>query len=322
MIVQSKFQPPPWLSNPHAQTLVANLIHPSPPELRHETLTLEDGDEIELAHGTAEGSDRVLVLHGLEGSLHSPYAARILNALNRARIPASLLFFRGCNGRPNRLLRSYHSGDTGDLRQVIGHLKESGTRRLALIGYSLGGNVTLKYLGEAPPDPALHCAAAVSAPLLLDVCARRMQQGFSRIYQKELLQRLKRKLEGKRNLLEESGLAIDLAGIDSFVDFDDAYTAPAHGFDSAEHYYRVSSARQYLKNIDRPTLILHARDDPFMTPEVLPSEDELSPSIRFELSRHGGHVGFIGGRGPARLLPFHWLEPRLIAWLRRQDFAG
>lgn len=322
MIIRSDFEPPPWLGNPHAQTLIANLIHPPAPETRRERLQLDDGDEIELAHGSGRGDDRVLILHGLEGSLRSPYAARIMNALNRAGIAASFLFFRGCNDQPNRLARSYHSGDTGDLRQVIAHLKGQGTRRIALIGYSLGGNVTLKYLGEALPDPAIHCAAAVSTPLLLDVCARRMQRGFSRLYQKELLRRLTSKLGDKQALLQAQGLDIDLAALQSFVDFDDAYTAPVHGFDNAAHYYRVSSARQYLRHIDRPTLILQARDDPFMTPEVLPGEDELSPAIRFELSEHGGHVGFIGGRGPARLRPFHWLEPRLLGWLAEQGFAA
>jgi predicted alpha/beta-fold hydrolase len=321
MIIDSDFSPPPWLKNPHAQTLIANLIHPPEPSVQRETLSLDDGDELEIAHGTAQGSDRVLILHGLEGSLRSPYAARIVNALNAAGIPASFLFHRGCNGRPNRLARSYHSGDTGDLRRVIRHLTSRGTERLALIGYSLGGNVTLKYLGEAPPDPAIHCAAAVSTPLLLDICARRMQRGFSRIYQKALLNRLKRKLAGKRDLLRRQGLEIDPAMLQSFVAFDDAYTAPVHGFEHAEHYYRVSSARQYLRHIDRPTLILQARDDPFMTPEVLPDDEELSPLIRFELSDHGGHVGFIGGKGPMRLQPFFWLELRLLKWLREQRFA-
>lgn len=321
MIIRSDFQPPLWLTNPHAQTLLANLIHPPPPRITRERLTLNDGDEIELAHGTAEGSDRVLILHGLEGSLRSPYAARILNRLNAAGIPASFLFFRGCNGRTNRLARSYHSGDTGDLRQVIEHLKKTGMRRLALIGYSLGGNVTLKYLGEAPPDPAVACAAAVSTPLQLDVCARRMERGFSRLYQRELLGRLKRKLAAKGELLRAAGLDIDPQVLHSFVAFDDAYTAPAHGFDSAAHYYRVSSSRQYLRGIDRPTLILHARDDPFMTPEVLPAEHELSPAIRFELSEHGGHVGFIAGHGPLRLLPRYWLETRLLDWLQDQGFS-
>ncbi len=321
MIIDSDFSPPPWLENPHAQTLLANLIHPPTPQVSREILELDDGDELELAHGTAQGSDRVLILHGLEGSLRSPYAARIVNALNAAGIPVSFLFYRGCNGRPNRLARSYHSGETGDLRQVIAHLKRQGAKRLALIGYSLGGNVTLKYLGEAPPDTAIHCAAAVSTPLLLDICARRMQQGFSRIYQKELLARLKRKLAAKRQLLRQQGFDIELAALRSFVDFDDAYTAPVHGFDKAERYYRICSARQYLHAIDRPTLILQARDDPFMTPAVLPAEDELSPAIRFELADRGGHVGFIGGRGPLRLRPYFWLEPKLVDWLREQNFG-
>jgi hypothetical protein len=317
LIEKSEFKPPWYLKNPHLQTLLANLIKPALPVVQRETLALDDGDCLSLAHGTGVGNRRVLVLHGLEGSLQSAYARRVMHYFNAQSIPATLMFFRGCDGQPNRLARSYHSGDTGDLRQVIAHLERGGVERLALLGYSLGGNVTLKYLGEGPVDPLVACAVAVSVPLNLDICAKRMDRGFSRIYQRELLTRLRSKVAQKSQLLADAG--IDPATrTRNFVEFDGAFTAPLHGYASAMDYYRRCSSRQFLRGIDRPTLMLHARDDPFMTERVIPNADELSDSIRFELSAHGGHVGFIE---KGWLRQQNWLEPRIHRWLQAQQMA-
>ena len=227
------------------------------------------------------------------------------------------MFFRGCNGRANQLARSYHSGDTGDLHQVIAHLKRSGSERIALLGYSLGGNVTLKYMGEGLTDQTIICAAAVSVPLNLDVCAARMDRGFSRIYQYGLLKRLRHKVEQKRDLLTNAGFDPDQP-TRNFVEFDDTYTAPLHGFASSLDYYRRSSSRQFLRAIDKPTLILHARDDPFMTEEVIPAEDEMSSYVTLELSGQGGHVGFIEN---GILRQQNWIEPRIHRWLDEQFLA-
>lgn len=314
MIASSDFKPDWYLRNPHLQTLAANLIKPAKPVVSYESIDLSDGDQLTLAHGTADGSDRVLVLHGLEGSLDSAYARRVISHLNHHNVPVTLMFFRGCDGKVNRLARSYHSGDTGDLKQVIHHLASNGTRRLALLGYSLGGNVTLKYLGEGETHRSIVCGTAVSVPMRLDICAKRMDQGFSRIYQHELLHRLKTKLQHKRELLQQAGFNPDTPAR-NFFDFDDAFTAPLHGFDNAIHYYEQCSSRQFLKHIKKPTLIIHAIDDPFMTEQVVPSEEELSPQVKLELSDHGGHVGFIE-RG--FLKQQNWLESRIHRWLEAE----
>lgn len=313
MIIKSHFSPPWYLRNPHIQTLAANLIHPDHPEVSHETLTLPDGDSLDLAHGTARGEDCVLILHGLEGSLKSAYAQRLMNALNQHEIPAVFMYFRGCNGKPNTRVHSYHSGETGDLKSVIDHLKKSGKKRFALVGYSLGGNVTLKYLGEQQVDDAIVCATAISVPMLLDVCAARMNQGFSRLYQYGLMRRLKLKVTQKQALLSAAGLTTRPEPLKTFVEFDDAFTAPANGFDSAHQYYQSCSSRQFLKNIGKPTLIIHSEDDPFMKPEVIPEEQELSGSVTLELSDHGGHVGFIS-TFPAK--SGGWLEHRILEFIR------
>lgn len=312
MITKSAFKPLWYLKNCHIQTLAANLIHPVMPEVSYETIDLPDGDTLELAHGTATGPDCVLILHGLEGSLRSAYAQRLMNSLNKQGIPAVFMFFRGCNGKPNKKVRSYHSGETGDLRTVIRHLKQSGIKRIAVVGYSLGGNVTLKYMGEQKPDEVIACATAVSVPLLLDVCARRMNKGFSRIYQYELMNRLKGKVRQKRPLLEAAGLTTNPDTLNTFIEFDDAFTAPAHGFENAHHYYQINSSRQFLKDINKPTLIIHSKDDPFMTNSVIPEQGELSNQIILELSSHGGHVGFISG-GPIK--PKYWLEHRIVKFI-------
>ncbi len=315
MIRQSSFKPPWYLASPHLQTILANIIKPSFPQVSYETVQLADGDSLQLARGTARGSDTILILHGLEGSLRSAYAQRLLNALNRAALPAAFMFFRGCDGHPNKQLRSYHSGETDDLRQVIQHLKRSGSERILLVGYSLGGNVTLKYLGEDDADDAVIAAVAISVPLLLDVCAERMDRGFSRIYQHTLLRRLKNKLRQKEQLLVAHGFSTELDSIKNFVQFDDRFTAPVHGFDDAMHYYRSCSSRQFLKNIQTPTLVIQAGDDPFMTSAVLPEELEISDAVTVELSAHGGHVGFIAG---GALTPHYWLEPRILSFIQQQ----
>lgn len=315
MIQEGNFRPPWYLANPHLQTILANIIKPTFPEVSYETVALADGDSLQLARGTARGGDTILVLHGLEGSLRSAYAQRLLNALNQAALPAAFMFFRGCDGRPNNQLRSYHSGETDDLRQVIQHLKQTGSERIILVGYSLGGNVTLKYLGEGETDEAIIAAVAISVPLLLDICAERMDRGFSRVYQHSLLRRLKNKVRQKEQLLVAHGFSTELDSIKNFVQFDDRFTAPVHGFDDAMHYYRSCSSRQFLQHIQTPTLVIQARDDPFMTSAVLPGELEISAAVTVELSAHGGHVGFISG---GSMKPHYWLEPRIMEFIHQQ----
>ena len=320
MIKTTVFRPAWYLKNRHLQTILPNVIHPSYPTVEKERLELEDGDFIDLLWSATRGPQTLLILHGLEGSVHSPYAKRILNYCNHHQIAAVLMHFRGCSSEPNRLLRSYHSGETGDLRHVINHLKTKGIASIALLGYSLGGNVTLKYMGESETDAAVCAAIAVSVPFRLDVCATAMDRGFARIYQKTLLNRLVKKIRYKQQLFKlDPGQFPDPARMKNFWQFDDYFTAPIHGFENAKHYYRTASSRQFLFSINKPTLILHAHDDPFMTSDVLPGKDELSDSVTFELSNHGGHVGFVSDNG---LLPGMWLQKRIHRFLLDQDFCA
>jgi predicted alpha/beta-fold hydrolase len=280
--------------------------------LVRERVELADGDFIDLALVANDGP-AVLVIHGLEGSLESHYADGILSALAAAGYRAVFMHLRGCSEEPNRLARSYHSGATEDLGAVLDHLAlTQDDRPLAAIGYSLGGNLLLKYLGERE-RPGLATGIAVSVPFLLRDAMLRLGTGPSRIYQRYLVNKLKGSYRRKFARIP-SPLDVEVDGIRDFFGFDDQVTAPLHGFAGAEEYYARCSCRQFLGRIDTPTLIIHAKDDPFMFARTVPTEEELGPGVRLELAPHGGHVGFVSGTLPWR--PRYWLETRILGHLR------
>ncbi len=315
MVSPIAFRPAWWLANPHLQTLWPRFMRKDPPiTLERERVELPDGDFLDLAWTSNANGPIVCVLHGLEGGAASPYAQGILRAIERRGWRGVLLQFRGCSGELNRLPRSYHSGDTGDLAHVLALLGERHPGQpLAAVGYSLGGNVLLKYLGERGKETGLNAAVAVSVPFLLADSADRLDRGFSRLYQRLLLTSLKLKTEAKCRRMRMPIAIEKLDGCRNFRQFDELVTAPLHGFKDAAHYYAESSSRPFLRAILVPTLILHAADDPLMTAAVIPSAAELSPSVRLELSRRGGHVGYVTGRWPwaAR----YWLEDRIPEFL-------
>ncbi len=309
------YAPAPWLPGPHLPTLWAALCRPvSAPALSFERLELIDGDFLDLAWTLDNGGPCVLILHGLEGSHRSPYVRGMLSALHAAGYRAVLMHFRGCSGAPNRLPRSYHSGDTGDAATVVHHLvARHGRAPFAAIGYSLGGNVLLKWLGESGADAPFKTAVAISVPFDLAACADRLAQGASRLYQWRLVRSMQARFKAKFDLNNNPLGITDLGALDSFWRFDDAVTAPLHGFRDVHDYYARASCRQFLRKIAVPTLILHAADDPFVPAHAIPHATELSPTVSLELAARGGHVGFITGRLPGRAR--YWLEPRIIAHL-------
>ncbi|MCO5760072.1 MAG: hydrolase [Chromatiaceae bacterium] len=320
-LLKSPFRPAWWLSNAHLQTLWPSLFRRRrPPALEAERLELDDGDFIDLSWVRGAQGPCVLVLHGLEGSLDSHYAGGTLSALAAAGYRPVFMYFRGCSGTPNRLPRGYHSGATEDLLSVLAHLAgRLGEPPFAAVGYSLGGNLLLKYLGERPPPIPLRAAVAISVPFRLGDAVGRLDRGFSRLYQRHLVGRLRASYQRKFATLP-SPLGVDVARLRSFFAFDDQVTAPLHGFAGARDYYNRCSCRQFLAGIATPTLILHARDDPFMFPSTLPSAAELGPATTLEVSEGGGHVGFVSGRLPWR--PRYWAEERLVAFLDQIRHGG
>ncbi len=314
-IVKSRFQPAWWLADAHAQTLWPQLFRrPIRIALRPERLELPDGDFVDLCWTRKNTGPIVAVFHGLEGSINSSYARGMMAAIEARGWRGVFMHFRGCSGEFNRLDRNYHSGDTGDIAFLISTLHERfpGTP-LSAVAYSLGGNALLKYLGEYPELQKLSAAVAVSVPFLLGVGADRLDQGFSKIYQRHLIARLRAKMKAK---YRDRPLDLPLHRIDSLTTFrlfDDQITAPLHGFADVDDYYLRSSSRQFLIHIDTPSLIIHSLDDPFLTPTAIPHEKELAQRVCLELSDGGGHVGFIGGKTPWQA--GYWLDQRIPEFL-------
>jgi predicted alpha/beta-fold hydrolase len=234
--------------------------------------------------------------------------------------------FRGCSGQPNRLARCYHSGDTEDLNWLYQTLHQRfPQRQLAAVGFSLGGNVLLKWLGETNQPLQLFAAVAVSVPLVLSECATRLDRGFSILYRDFLLRELKAYMANKLRHFQQLGNQIEadklrqlgnLSAIRSFWEYDNRVVAPLHGFADVHDYYRRASSRQFLPNIQIPTLLIQAVDDPFMTPAVLPEPEELSANTTLLLQPGGGHVGFIGSRNSSQT--DYWLEHCIPAFIRQQ----
>lgn len=316
-IIESNFKPAWWLANPHLQTLWSSFFRPIPDiELLQVRVELDDGDFLDLALTDIQDKPLVVILHGLEGSLDSHYIKPLIKSLDTAGYGCCFMHFRGCSNELNRLPRSYHSGDTGDLQQVINYLKSRFSQGVfSVIGFSLGGNIVLKWLGEQKQHAETQTAIAVSVPFSLAHAGDRLEKSFSRIYQKHLLSCCQSKYLKKSDLCEMP-FDVDALKLNTFYSFDNKITAPLHGFEGADDYYNKCSSRQFLKHIKKPTLILHAKTDPFMWEKTVPDEKELSDAVNLELSNCGGHVGFIAGKNPFK--PVYWVDKRIVEWLNSQ----
>lgn len=319
-IIRSEFKPPFWLRNRQAQTIFPTLpwAYRHRPALRRETLNLPDGDATAVdwvrdSEDLPSGSPLLVILHGLESSSESTYARMLMQAATQQQWRCCVLHFRDCGDYRNRLPRRYHAGETNDVRYFLSTLRAQGNEgKLLAAGYSLGGNVLLKYLGEVGADTPLTAAVAVCVPLDLHKCAEALNNGFSKIYQKHLLKHMKQSVARK---FDRHTAAFDwerAMRAKTFADFDDAVTAPLHGFEGMNDYYDRCSSGRFLKDIQKPTLIINSADDPFMTPGVLPHQDRLSDSVLLEIANAGGHVGFIDGGTPWR--PTFFLPRRLVAY--------
>jgi len=295
--------------------------------IKRERLVTPDNDFIDIDWCGAQDKAIVILLHGLTGSSQSGYISGLQKILLKNGLTSAALNFRGCSGEPNRLARGYHSGDSGDIHFLYQTIRQREPQiSIAVIGFSLGGNVLLKWLGEYADTLSLKAAIAVSVPLVLAECATRLDNGFSKIYRHNLIQGLIKYVQNKHRYLKKIGAVHevnkinqlgDLSTIKSFWQYDDRVVARLHGFKDVHHYYQQSSSRQYLHKINTPTLIIQAADDPFMTPEVLPRDEELSSRVTLELTEHGGHVGFISGNNP--LKPVYWLENRILDFLQKNQ---
>lgn len=314
------FKPARWAPGPHLQTLGARLLRPAvgPLALR-ERLDTPDGDFVDLdwAEDPSPDAPIVLVLHGLEGSAQRRYVGNVASEILRAGMRPVGLNFRGCSGEPNRAPHYYHSGKTDDPALVLRLLKQRyPDRQIAALGFSLGGNVLLKLLGERSDGGRglVEAAVAISVPYDLSAgCDLLERSAMGRFYSGYFLRSLKRKLRLKDRVLREI-LDLDAAAASRTIrEFDDRVTAPLHGFGSAEHYYAESSSVRYLEGVGVPTLMLHAVNDPFLPPDYIPTRQvEASPVLHLALQPEGGHVGFLEGTPRS---PSFWAEEEAARFL-------
>ena len=319
----STYAPPPLLGNGHVQTLVASLLRRVDFAYDRRTrIDTPDGDFLDLDWAAARGrnrpdasSARVAVLsHGLEGSTDRSYMRGMARALTRRGWDVCAWNLRGCSGPPNRHAATYHSGKTEDLACVVDHVLARGYATAALVGFSLGGNLTLKYLGErgAAVDARIGAAATFSVPVDLKASARRIGRAtnwhYTQYFLRSLAQKIRRKAERHPDVVRPAALR----HVRTLRDFDDAYTAPLNGFRDADTYYRTASSTPHLPAIAVPTLLVNAANDPFLADACYPRALAADhPHLTLEVPASGGHVGFVSLDGSGE----YWSERRAASFL-------
>ncbi|MEN3943777.1 alpha/beta fold hydrolase [Prosthecobacter sp. SYSU 5D2] len=310
-VITSSYQAPRFLRNGHVQTVLPTFLpRARPPQARHERLELEDGDFLELRWYQAGHKRLAILSHGLEGSTDAIYIRSMSAALLLAGWNVLAWNFRGCGGTENRLPRSYHSGESGDLRSIIGYAADD-YEQVALVGFSLGGNITLKCLGEQAAHPHIVAAAAVSSPVDLASSARVLDElPGNRLYLKRFLNTLIIKIEAKARLFPDSFDIQGIRAIHTIKEFDDRFTAPMHGFRDADDYWERASSLPHLGKVEVPTLLLNALNDPLLTTPSFPEElAAQSPHLHLEMPAYGGHVGFLDHRLRG------WHERRVVEFI-------
>ena len=283
---------------------------------RRETWDTPDGDRIALDWLDADADDTaplVVLFHGLEGDSRSHYALRLMHSLSQRRWRGVVVHFRGCGGMPNQLPRGYHCGDSAEIDWILRRLKAGNPPPIHAVGVSLGGNALLKWLGEQreAASAVLDRAVAISAPLALPTTGHVLGSGFNKLYARLFLKTLRPKALA---MIERHGLPFDreaIAAVDNLWHYDGLFTAPLHGFKDADDYWERSNSRPYLKSIARPTLLINARNDPFLPAEDLPGPDEVAPQVSLEFPAEGGHVGFASGKKQP-----DWLAIRVLCFLQ------
>lgn len=310
------YRAPLWLPGGHLQTLYAYFLpRPSSFQFRRERWETPDGDFIDLDWLEGSGTAVTVLFHGLEGCSRSHYALSLMAELRRRNRRGVIVHSRGCSGEHNRLARSYHAGDSPEIDWILRRLRREHPRHaLHVIGISMGGNDLLKWMGEQG-DGALQIvdrAAAVSAPVDLHIAARQLDSGWNRrLYTRDFLRTMRRKVLAK---ISTHGLPLEprlVRAARTFREFDNLYTAPAHGFKDAEEYWTQASSKPRLRQIKVATLMINARNDPFFPAEALPGRKDVSASVTLEYPESGGHVGFVSGNFPGNL---SWLPRRILSF--------
>ena len=316
-LTPSSFRPHPLVRSPHIQTIVPSLFRrPQPPNAAPLFLDTEDGDILRYIHVAGGNSRLVIISHGLEGSFQSPYVLGMMNALSERGWDVLAWNMRGCGDEPNKLVTWYHSGQSKDLRTIVSFADTLGYSEIALVGFSVGGNITLKYLGEGGRalQGKISRAVVISVPMDLAGAAAQLARPANAIYMQYLLRPLRARMRQKAKQFPNTFDLHGLASITSFHEFDTRFTAPFHGFSSVEEYWEQSSSLKYVDGVAIPTLAITAFDDPFLSRTCI--ADDVAQKLSFftlEPSQHGGHVGFI----ETPRLTSTWSEQRTCSFLER-----
>jgi hypothetical protein len=334
--IELLYRAPLWLPNRHVQTIVPSLFARRPAvSFRRERWDTPDGDFIDLdwvqhdgpqavssltagamPHIPADTAPLFVLFHGLEGSSGSHYAASLMAAAREYGWHGVVPHFRSCSGPLNRMPRFYHLADSNEVDWVLRRLRAAHRGPIVAAGVSLGGNVLLRWLGERRDEAAsvVAAAAAISTPIDVHAGGRALSQGFGMVYTRNFLKTLKQKAEQK--LAQFPGLFDRDAMLASrtMYDFDNVVTAPLHGFRDTNDYWSRATTRPLLSGITVPTLVLNARNDPFLPAEALPAKHEVSASVELDQPEHGGHAGFMTGPFPGRI---DWLSQRVLGYLEQ-----
>lgn len=316
IIDQSEYQRPGWLINRHLETILPSTVRnikavAKPKRLRIDTV---DGDFLDL-DWYQNGSDKVLILsHGLEGDSERPYILGMINRFYPEGWDVIAWNYRGCSGAMNKKERFYHSGATDDLHEMVQFALRQEFESICLSGFSLGGNLTLKYLGEYQTNERVKCASVFSVPLDLAGCAREIDRPHNLIYSLRFLKSLKDKVRRKGKLLSDTLDIERVARAKSVYEFDDFLTAPLHGFGTADNYYAQCSSIHFVPNIKVPTLVVNAKNDPFLSDSCFDTTNFVtSDYVYFEMPKFGGHVGF-SSRGGSEV---YWSEQRAYDFISK-----
>jgi predicted alpha/beta-fold hydrolase len=313
------YTPPFIFRNKHFNTAYRTLFHRVQINYKRKRIITTDNDFLDLDFSIVNSDKIVILIHGLEGSSDSNYIKSLAKVLNDQNFDVVVLNLRGCSGAPNILLQSYHSGKTDDLKEVISYLEtEFSYNEINIVGFSLGGNIALKYLGECGINVPylLKATVTISVPCDLKGSSEELGRFSNKPYMMRFLRTLKKKALNKLAKFPNSPMIIEnIKNARNFNDFDNAYTAPAHGFKDALDYWNKSSSKQFIPNIKVPTLLITSMDDPFLSRSCFPvAEAKANPNFILDLKKYGGHVGFNTYFGIENNM---WLENRIADFIKK-----
>lgn len=318
VIQKSEYLSPYYLFSRHLQTIlpavfrkVGNVVY------KRERISTPDQDFLDLDWSTVNSETLVIISHGLEGDSQRPYVKGMVRALNLHQMDVLAWNYRGCSGELNKLSNFYHSGETQDLHHVLHYtLLKRPYQSVILLGFSIGGNITLKYLGEQGNKihPLVKAAVTFSVPCHLESGANHLAKFKNKIYMSRFIKSLRTKIKAKSLLMPESISYEGMDSISNFLEFDERFTAPMNGFKNAKDYWEKSSSLYYLPTIAIPTLLVNAKNDPFLTPECFPVKEAAdNPLLYLEMPEEGGHCGFYENNSKG----VYWSEKRAVEFINK-----